>query len=67
MKKPTLKDKELLTPNEFEILFGISHNRYCKAIKHMDYPFKLSFKNRVMISQSGFMKYIMQHPQIKSS
>lgn len=58
MSKPTLEDKDYLTPTEATVFFDLSARKFYKLLKTGTYGFVAMYGTRKLIIKSEFEKYL---------
>lgn len=64
MAKPTLADKDYLTPTEAAIFFKLSRRKFYKLLERGTFDFMAMYGERKLIIKNDFMKYLAQ-PGVK--
>lgn len=64
MAKPTLADKDYLTPTEAAIFFKLSRRKFYKLLEGGTFDFMAMYGERKLIIKNDFMKYLAQ-PEVK--
>lgn len=64
MAKPTLEDKDFLTPTEAAIFFKLSRRKFYKLLEGGTFDFMAMYGERKLIIKNDFMKYLAQ-PGVK--
>lgn len=60
MAKPTLADKDYLTPTEAAIFFKLSRRKFYKLLEGGTFDFMAMYGERKLIIKNDFMKYLAQ-------
>ncbi len=66
MAKPTLADKDFLTPTEAAIFFGLSRRKFYKLLEGGTFDFMAMYGERKLIIKNDFKKYLAQ-PGVKEA
>lgn len=66
MAKPTLADKDFLTPTEAVIFFGLSRRKFYKLLEGGTFDFMAMYGGRKLIIKNDFIKYLAQ-PGVKEA
>ncbi len=64
MAKPTLADKDYLTPTEAAVFFKLSRRKFYKLLEGGTFDFMAKYGERKLIIKNDFMKYLAQ-PGVK--
>jgi len=66
MKKPTLEDKEFLTPCEAAEYFGLSRRKFFRLLEEGNHGFVALYVDRKLIIKDEFRKYLAR-PGVKEA
>ena len=66
MKRTALEEKDILSPKEAVILYGMSRRRFKRLIKTgTELPFLTYYRTRKLIIRGEFERYLTQHSDLK--
>lgn len=66
MAKPTLADKDFLTPTEAAVFFKLSRRKWYKLLEEGPHDFMAMYGGRKLIIKSDLIKYLAQ-PEVKEA
>ena len=66
MKKPTLEEKEFLTPTEAAVYFGLNQRKFHKLLSEGNHRFVAYYVTRKLIIKDEFRKYL-EIPGVKEA
>ena len=66
MKKPTLEDKEFLTPTEAAVYFGLNRRKFYNLLSEGSHSFVAYYVTRKLIIKDEFRKYL-EIPGVKEA
>lgn len=66
MKKPTLEEKEFLTPTEAAVYFGLNRQKFHKLLSEGNHNFVAYYVTRKLIIKDEFRKYL-EIPGVKEA
>lgn len=66
MKKPTLEEKEFLTPTEAAVYFGLNRRKFYNLLSEGSHSFVAYYVTRKLIIKDEFKKYL-EIPGVKEA
>ncbi|MDE6748607.1 MAG: helix-turn-helix domain-containing protein [Lachnospiraceae bacterium] len=66
MAKPTLADKDFLTPTEAAVFFKLSRRKFYKLLEEGPHNFMAMYGERKLIIKNDFINYLAQ-PGVKEA
>lgn len=66
MAKPTLADKEFLTPTEAAVFFKLSRRKFYRLLEEGPHGFMAMYGDRKLIIKNDFVNYLAQ-PGVKEA